>query len=261
MAMVPPLLWKLGQRIAARNSDRFEYVSADWATMVPDAVQAAFWSTRIAQERSAFESLKARANAGEPLTSSLNQDEDLKYSAFGYALALAAREKQTVRVLDYGGNLGDYYLLGQSLVPGVHLDYHCRELAAIAEVGREINPDVSWHTDDSCLAGTYDLVMFSSSMQYFDTTVLRAAMQATAGCCLLSDVPAVQHVDSYFSTQRSGDMVTVQRHPNRADTVRMAENAGLRLVREFEMGEHPVVRKAPEQPRCLGWLFQRASAP
>ena len=47
---------------------------------------------------------------------------------FGYVLALAARTNRGLTVLDYGGNLGDYYWLAEALVPDVELDYHCKEL-------------------------------------------------------------------------------------------------------------------------------------
>ena len=35
--------------------------------------------------------------------------------------------------------MGDYYWLGPALVPGVDLDYHCKELPQVAEAGRLIH--------------------------------------------------------------------------------------------------------------------------
>jgi hypothetical protein len=81
-------------------------------------------------------------------------DEHTQYILFGYVLALAARHKTKVSVLDYGGNLGDYYRLGRALVPDVKLDYHCKELPQVAEAGRRLTPEVTWHTDDAALAGS-----------------------------------------------------------------------------------------------------------
>ena len=49
-------------------------------------------------------------------------------------------------------NLGDHYWLGKALVPGVDLDYHCKELPRVAEAGRQLTPAVTWHSDDACLA-------------------------------------------------------------------------------------------------------------
>ena len=49
-------------------------------------------------------------------------------SLFGYVLALAARHKQKVTVLDYGGNLATTIGSPGRSVPGVELEYHCKEL-------------------------------------------------------------------------------------------------------------------------------------
>ena len=66
-----------------------------------------------------------------------------------------------------------------------------------------------------------------------------------------SDVP------TYVATHRMGGRTCLQMQINRSDIVRAAERAGLRLVREFPMGPHPPIVNAPEQPMCVGWLFQR----
>ena len=82
----------------------------------------------------------------------------VNYVIFGYVLALAARHRDQLTVIDYGGNLGDYYWIGKALLPGVELEYHCKELPEVAAAGRLLTPDVIWHTDDTCLAASYDLV-------------------------------------------------------------------------------------------------------
>ena len=55
-----------------------------------------------------------------------------------------------VTVLDYGGNLGDYYWVGRALVPGVKLEYHLQGAGANRS-GRErdLTPEAIWHTDDT----------------------------------------------------------------------------------------------------------------
>ncbi len=186
-------------------------------------------------------------------------DENVKHVIFGYVLALAAAQQQKLTVLDYGGNLGDYFWLAKALVPDVDLDYHCKELPRVAEAGRQITPAVTWHTDDACLARPHDLVMFSSSLQYLPgwQHTLRRAAQSARGYLFLSDVPAVRDVPSYVVTQRSGGMTNLQYHLNRSEIIDTVERAGLRLIREFAMGPHPPVANAPEQPTCRGWLFQR----
>jgi putative methyltransferase (TIGR04325 family) len=255
-AMLPPILWKLGQRVIGRQVDRFEYAEPDTATRVPAESNAKFWTTFLPHERIACEELIARVRAGEPLLSPRHGEQE-KYQVFADVLALAARDQPRISVLDYGGSLGDYYWIGKAMMPGVELDYHCRELPAVADIGRTLTPAISWHIDDQCLEQSYDLVMFSSSVQYTTVDTLRRAAAASRHYLLLSDVPAVRDVPAFFSTQHSAGVSTIQRHPNRAETFALAGASGLTLLREFDMGPHPAVSGAPEQPSCTGWLFHR----
>ena len=202
--------------------------------------------------------LIARLSAGEPCLYP-DGDENLKYAVFGYVLALAARQRPRISVLDYGGNLGDYYWLARALVPGVELDYHCKELPKLAEVGRQITPGVTWHSTDACLDSRHNLVMFSSSFQCLPDwqDILQRAGQSARSYLLLSDVATVRNVPAYVVTHRTRGQTYLQMRSIAPKSVAAAERAGMRLVREFPMGAHPPIVNAPEQPTCLGWLFQR----
>ena len=265
-SLVPPLLWRLGSRIKRRvvtSTTLLEYAPRGWETPLPGRSSSDdFWSAFIAQERAFCEALIARVHAGEPMLYP-DGDANTKYAVFGYVLALAARQQPQLSVLDYGGNVGDYYWLGRGLVPDVRLDYHCKELSAVAEAGRRISPDVTWHTDDACLDAAHDLVMFSSSIQCLPNwqDVLHRAAPSARGYLLISDVPTVRDVPTFVATHRTGGYTGLQMSINRAEMLRTAERAGLRLIREFPMGPHPPVVNAPEQPTCMGWLFRPDSPP
>ena len=260
--IVPPLLWNLGSRFkrrVVRSTTLLQYAPKGWDTPLPgNTTSDNFWGAFIAQERSYCAALIARIEAGEPLLYP-DGDENSKYAVFGYVLALAARHRPRISVLDYGGNLGDYYWLARALVPDVQLDYHCKELEKVAEVGRQISPGVTWHSTDACLDARYDLVMFSSSLQCLPDwqDILQRAGQSARSYLLLSDVATVRNVPAYVATHRTRGQTCLQMQLNRADIIHAAERAGLRLVREFPMGAHPPIVNAPEQPTCQGWLFMR----
>jgi putative methyltransferase (TIGR04325 family) len=264
-SFVPPLLWNIGSRIKRRlvhSTTLLEYAPGGWSTRLPGtATSDDFWTRLIAEEQASCERLIARIRAHEPVLDP-DGDENSKYALFGYVLALATRLQPAISVLDYGGNLGFYYWLGRALVPGVDVDYHCKELPRVAEAGRSITPDVTWHTDDGCLARPYDLVMFSSSLQCLRDweEVLFRAGQSARRYLFLSDVATVRQVPAYVCTHRSHGHTFLQIQLNRSQIIATAERAGLRLVREFDMGPHPPIVNAPEQPRCLGWLFERGQA-
>jgi putative methyltransferase (TIGR04325 family) len=259
-SILPPLLWEIGKDLKRRlflSVDHFAFAPEGWSTRLPaGATGEDYWNRFISRERSICEALIARVQAGDAVAVLTG---DIKEILFGYVLALVARNRQQVSVLDYGGNLGDYYWLATALVPDVELDYHCKELRLVAETGRQITPAVTWHTDDHCFDQSYDLVMFSSSLHCLQDwqEILRRASRSTRCYLLLSDVPTVRRVPGFVVTQRSGSMTHLQHQMNRSEVVDFVERAGLRLVREFEMGPHPRVANTPEQSTCIGWLFQR----
>ncbi len=260
-SIVPPLLWNIGKdlkRRVFRSVDQIAYAPEGWATPLPSDAAQEYWNTFIARERTACQTLIARVQSREPLLM-VNEDESLKYITFGYVLALVAREKPKITVLDYGGNLGDYFWIGTALLPGVDLEFHCKELPKVADAGRRLSPAVTWHTDDACLDRPHDLVMFSSSLQYLPEwrDLLSRAARGVGGYLFLADVPTVRDVPSYVATHRTGGMTKLHHQFNRQEIVGTVEAAGLRLVREFDMGPHPWVENAPEQPACAGWLFAR----
>lgn len=240
------------------TAHRIEYAPEGWATRLPhDASSQAYWARFIARERAACEKLIERVRAGESLAG-IDPDESLKHNTFAAVLRAAALQTPRLTLLDVGGNLGDYYWLAKAFAPGVELEFHCKELPAIAEAGRQINPSVTFHTDDDCLDRSYDLVMFSSSLQYvphWQDTLAHAARAARS--LFLSDVPTVTGVPSFVVTERSDGVANLHHHLNRSEILSTVERAGLRVVREFDMGAHPPVANAPEQPRCCGWLFRQ----
>jgi putative methyltransferase (TIGR04325 family) len=261
-SIVPPLLWNIGRNLKRRfvhSVTHFQYAPRGWSTPLPGGSHSDdVWSAFNARDT---EELIARIRAREPLLETVGYDHT-NYILFGYALALAARHQTEVSVLDYGGRLGDYYWLGLALVPGVALEYHCKELPKVAEAGRRLTPEVTWHTDDGVFGRSYDLVMFSSWIQYLPNwqDILVRAGQSARTYLLLADVPTVRDVPAYVATQREGRRTNLQILMNRSEIVGTVEGAGLRLVREFAMGPHPPIAHAPEQPTCLGWLFQRNPA-
>ncbi len=259
-SIAPPLLWNLGKQVKRRllrSVDHFAYAPAGWATPLPaGATSDDFWSALAARERTACEAIIARARSREPRWP-LNGD--VKDVLFAYALALTARQGGPITLLDYGGNLGDSYWLAEALVPEANLTYHCKELPAVAAAGRRMTPGATWHTDDGCLAQPHDLVVFSSCLQCLPEwqDILGRAARSARSYLLLTDVPTVRDVPSYVVTQRYAGMTNLQYHLNHAEVVTTVERAGWRLLREVNMGMHPPVEHAPEQPARLGFLFER----
>lgn len=259
--IVPPVLWSIGRELRQRlvvSADRLAFAPLGWDTpLPPGGGNEAFWSRFVERERAWCQALIARVRAEHPVLAS--DDATLGYLAFGYVVLLTARHKDKITIIDYGGNLGEYYWIGKALVPGVELEFHCKELPAIAAAGRLVSPDVRWHTDDECLDEPYDLVMFSGSLPYLRDwkAVLRRAALGTRQYLFLADIPSVRDVPTYVITQRSGGVTNLGYLFNRSEIADTLQSSGLRLLREFTMGPHAPVANAPEQPVYAGWLFAR----
>lgn len=262
-SLLPPVVWDTGKDLKrrwSRSVDQFEYAPQGWTTssLPEDSEVARYWQTFLQHERRFVADLMARVRAGDPILTPGRRD-DLKHLYYAYVLALACRGRQQLTVLDYGGHLGADYWLGQAFVPGVDFAYYCKELPAIAAVGREVNPAVTFTTDDTCFARAYDLVLFAGSLPYVRDWrgTLDRAVAATRGHLLLSEVFTVRSVATCVATQRAGRRTTLLHLFNRNEIVTAVEAGGLRLVREFSSGECPRVFNAPEQPQYCGWLFER----
>jgi putative methyltransferase (TIGR04325 family) len=258
--LVPPLLWSIGRdvkRRLVRSVDHYAYAPLGWNTPLPAGNgNDAYWSTFVGREQAGCQELIARVRGGAPLLTT--DDEMLNYVMLGYVLALASRHRDALRVIDYGGNLGEYYWVGKALVPGIAFEFHCRELPPVAAAGRALSPEVIWHVDDACLSSSYDVVVFSGSLPYLPDwrDVIQQAARATRHY-LFASTPAVKDAPSFVITQRTGGVTTLQQLLNRSELIDAVQRAGLRLLREFPMGPHPRVTGAPEQPTSMGFLFAR----
>lgn len=175
--------------------------------------------------------------------------------AFGYVLALAAQGKTRVSMLDWGGGPGHYAVLGRALLPGVELEYHSRDLGSPVALGRELLADDFFHDDDRCLDRMYDLVVASSSLQYWQDwqSTLVALAGATGGYLYVTRVPVALTAPSFVVLQRAQrygyDTEFLGWVLNRDALLDAARAAGLALVREVilqawlstpEAGEDPI---------------------
>jgi putative methyltransferase (TIGR04325 family) len=183
---------------------------------------------------------------------------------FAYVVALAARGRSRLSVLDWGGGLGHHWALARSVVPGLELEYHVKETAAVCAQGREVAPDVVFHDDEACLERGYDLVVASSSLQYAeDWRVLLDRLASAAQSHLyLARVPVALSAPSFVVLQRAyafGDETKyVGWVLNRHEFLAYAAGSGVSLAREFLLDVRFRADGAPETPvEHRSFLFNR----
>ena len=169
---------------------------------------------------------------------------------FAYVLALAADGRDRLSVLDWGGGLGHYQVLARSVLPRLTLDWHVQETPPVAARGRPLNPEVTFHDDESALEERYDLVVASSSIQYAeDWRALLGRLAAAAERYLyVARVPVALHAPSFVVIQRpyvhGYDTEYLGWVLNRDELLAAAPS----LAREFLLDARFSAAGAPEDP-------------
>jgi putative methyltransferase (TIGR04325 family) len=187
---------------------------------------------------------------------------------YGYVLARAARKKDRISLLDWGGGVGHYGVISRALLPDVEIDYHCRDVPILCQGGRELLPDALFYEDDQeCLARTYDLVLASSSLQYWEDwqAVTRRLAAVSRPYLFITRLPIVHQVDSFVVVQRPHMHGYTTEYLgwvlNRQALLDHLTDVGMTLVREVLIDERPSVHGAPEQCEMRGFLFTRGKQP
>ncbi len=268
--LLPPIAAEPARRLFRAllpPADRLTFAPLGWRTPLPAALSMDS-PEFIAQEIAAWQ-----RSASQPLGSApfLFQGSEWRGSeaqkiaehnqwvSYAYVLAMAARHRQALKVLDYGGHFGYFYRIARAALPGVAFDYHCKELPGMAVEGRRLYPEVAWHTDDSCLDARYDLVIMSAVLQYIPEwrALVRRASRSACDSLFITFVSTVRGVPGYVAVQRIRGAVAHSQVLNRDELLATVAAEGLAVFREFVDYEHPRIEHAPEQPVFSGWLFRR----
>jgi putative methyltransferase (TIGR04325 family) len=265
-----PSAVRFGQRLLGRlYPSRLTYAPMAWDTPMSARPTEGWNERRVVDERCrGWGRIAEICSSTAPLGFSYEDQDQPRadslgshnvHLTFGYVVALAAREKRALSVLDWGGGLGHYYLIAKALVPDVALDYHCAEVPAAVEAGRVLNSDVTWYSGDEWSRRTFDVVMVNASLQYVRNwrEFIHQITKSVADYFFLTRIPVVERGPGFLALQReSGERILHQQF-QATELVRAVEHEGLRLQREFVVGDRPFIRGAPEQCEMRGWLFRR----
>ena len=182
--------------------------------------------------------------------------------SYGYVLARAARGFERLSVLDWGGALGHYYVLGRELLPDVDLQYTCKELPSVCARGRDLVPEVRFVSDDAYLDRDYDLVLASGSMQYEPEwrSLLERWRRVASQFLFVTRLPVTLRSESFVVLQRAYaygyETEFLGWVLNRNELVRAAADNGFALEREFVFARAPSIRRAPAPVEARGFLFR-----
>lgn len=253
---------------------RWEYVSDGWRTGAP----LRGWNVASVAEaqkgkwRAYVESLQGTAPLGinhenlrQPITGDLRDHNTL--ISYAYVLALAARQKERVTLLDWGGGMGHYYPLSQAVLPDVEIDYTCHDVPLLCQIGREALPQAHFfETPEECFSRHYDLVLASSSVWYEEDwrALLEKLAIAADPYLYITRMMFVERARSYVAIQRPSAVGYRTEYLcwilNRDVFVSFVGRLGMELLREFLICKGAQIRRAPEQGDYRGFLFRKRDA-
>jgi len=274
--ITPPLFIDTFRSLRHRGESNaeWEYIPEGWA-YVKQHPEIKGWNVSDVLEtyKKKWPKFVAMVQGTGPLgiahESPLNTNEDIishnEMMAFAYVLARAARNKDKLSMLDWGGGIGHYNLLAQAFLPDVQIDYHCKDVPLLCEYGAKLFPKQKFYVDESCFDRTYDFVLASTSLHYTEDwkTLVQRLADATAGYLYIAKLPSVQEVASFVFVQRPYQYGYNTEYLswclNRTEFLQTTERSGLELVREFVYGHRPLIHGAPEQNIYRGYLFRSHS--
>lgn len=188
------------------------------------------------------------------------------FMTYAFVVTLAARMKDRLSILDWGGGLGQYCLFTKSLLHDVQIEYHCKDVPLLCEAGKRVLPEGHFHETDECLNRTYDLVFASNSIQYHEhwRDMVRQLATACGEYFYLTRVPVVEETPSFVAVQRpylrSYNTEYIGWILNRKDVLDCIATCGMQLVREFHLEPHPEIVNAPAPALSRGFLARRVGS-
>ena len=187
---------------------------------------------------------------------------------YAYALARAARKKDALSILDWGGGVGLYHLLANILFPDITIEYYSYDTPGLCAVGRELWPnDVFYDDARAALGRRYDLVVSSGALHYSQRwqETLQQLARAAMGYLFISRLLVVRGGSSFVFIQKYSrtkvygyNMEVPGWVMNRDELLACARRAGMTLVREFMDPNRVYIRNIPAgKVEERGFLFAR----
>lgn len=241
------------------NLPEWEYLPNGWAT--PGLITKG-WDVKTILEIRIQNLSELFKMLESPIPLAKNYSSHNTYMTYAYVLALAAHKKDRISILDWGGGIGDYYIISKSLMPGLEIDYYCKEVPTLCEGGRKLMPDVKFYeNEDHCLQSKYDLVLVSSALQYSENwqKVVSQLSVVTKSYLYITRLPIVHETASFVVIQRPYKYGYQTEYMgwflNRQEFLQYVLGLNNNLVREFLVEERFSPYGAPEIGECRGFLF------
>lgn len=127
----------------------------------------------------------------------------------------------------------------------------------MAERGAQLNSEVSFFTDDSCLLSAYDLVAVNSSLQYIPDwkALITKIAHSNSSYFLLHRIPVVKRDLTYVAIQQQYGLKMFYNVFQEQELLSQV-NLSFDLVREFVIADFHSVSGKSDIAELKSWLFK-----
>lgn len=254
--VIPPILEEILKKLARYfnlKKEQLEYIPEGWDYLrkVKGWNVSSVLHYYISHWDEFVETIKSKRPIGTDLVGHNT------FITFSYVLLFASRGKKRIRMLDWGGGIGHYYILSKTIIPDVRIDYVCKDVPVLCEYGRKLFPEAKFYDNDDYLNHTYDFSLVSGSLQYAIDwkKTLSDIKKVTDGYIFVTRLPVVQKSRPFLVLQRAYDTEFLGWVFNREEFIEYAKEISLELVREFLISDKVYVYRAPEPFDNRGFLF------
>jgi len=248
------------RNMVARIIPQYEYIPEGWAAKD----RFGGWESESMEEtiRKGWQSFQPTLQSlctGGPLNKDYSAHNTMM--CYAYVLAMTALKKDYISILDYGGGACLNYLISKEIIPGVQIEYYCKETPIACKIGREIMPSVIFYEDEKCFDRKYDLVIASGSLQYLEDwqSVCERLASVSGSYLYITRFPMIQNIPSFVFVQRPYSLGHNTEFLgwafNRKDFLSFINKLGLRVLREFMTMEGFQVVGVSEQVEYRGFLL------
>ncbi len=259
---LPPVITRRLSRTHSQSTEPLRYQPGGW-----DDARFPGWNVQSVLDHymAVWPEMMTVSGAAAPFGRMLaadSVDANLLALTYAYAVSLAAQGRSRLSMLDWGGAIGYYRFIAEAAVPGVIVDYACKDVPLLAEAGQRLSPSARFFSDDSFAAERFDLVIASGSFQYTRDwpEEMKRLTSCTSCYLLITRLPTHDDAADFFYSQRAYGSAWLSWSINRSNLCRHAASYGLELVREFVVAaEDTEIAHAPAPSRLRGFLFHRAT--
>ena len=183
--------------------------------------------------------------------------------SFNYVCLLASQQKNSLKILDWGGGIGHYGQIARSSLPEIAVEYWCYDLEAFNKGALKAITDIHFSSDPMFFANEkFDLVNVSSSLWYDRNwkKTIKELFANISDYLYITRMVFVEKSKSYVAIQRPYSMGYKTEYLcwifNKQEFISYVETMGFSLQREFYLGPSAEIYKAPEQGQYWGFLFK-----